>query len=135
VTKPPSMTIEEVANKMSAAAARVATGLREVSSAIAEFREAETVLKGLVAESPMIVEANRKSENDRHSRLAYTVPELAWKLGVHRRTIERRIGDGTLKSTNVLGHRLVTAESVRAMFEAGRDADAESRMAIRRDCG
>jgi hypothetical protein len=118
MTKPRSMAVEEVANSIGAAAARATKALREVSEAIAELREAAAMLKGLAAAPPTIVAGNPKSENDGHSRLAYKVPELAWKLGVHRRTIERRIGDGTLKSTNVLGRRLVTADSVKALFEA-----------------
>jgi hypothetical protein len=49
-------------------------------------------------------------------RLAYRVDELVQALGVNRRTIERRIADGTLVSSNCLGVRLVSAESVRAAF-------------------
>jgi len=50
-------------------------------------------------------------------RLAYRVGELVRAMGVSRRTIERRINDGTLKSRKVLGVRLIEAESVRALFE------------------
>jgi len=50
-------------------------------------------------------------------RLAYPIPELARKLSVNRKTIERRIADGTFKTVNMLGHRLVTTESVKALFE------------------
>jgi excisionase family DNA binding protein len=113
------MTIEEIANNVAAAAARATESLREVSSAIAELREAEGMLKLLAASQTIAVEEDRKPSKDQNPRLVYTVPELAWKLGIHRRTIERRIKDGTLMSTNVLGRRLVTAESVRAMFETG----------------
>jgi hypothetical protein len=56
---------------------------------------------------------------DRDGRLAYPIPELARKLGVNRKTIERRISDGTFKTVSMLGRRLVTAESVRGMFESG----------------
>jgi hypothetical protein len=56
---------------------------------------------------------------DRDGRLAYPIPELARKLGVNRKTIERRIGDGTFRTVRMLRRRLVTAESVRAMFESG----------------
>jgi excisionase family DNA binding protein len=50
-------------------------------------------------------------------RLAYRVDELAKALGVHRRTIERAISSGKLKSTKALGARLVWAESVRELFD------------------
>jgi excisionase family DNA binding protein len=52
----------------------------------------------------------------REPRLAYRVDELARLTGLSRRTIERRIADGTLKSTRMLGARLVTAESVKIVF-------------------
>lgn len=55
---------------------------------------------------------------DEAERLAYPIPELARKLGVNRRTVERRIADGTFKIVNLLGRRLVTAESVKALFSA-----------------
>jgi excisionase family DNA binding protein len=111
------MTIEEVANNVAAAVARAIESLREVSSAVAELCEAERMLK-LLAASQTIAE-DRKPSNDENPRLGYTIPELARKLGVHRRTIERRIEDGTLKAVTMLGRRLVTAESVRAMFGTG----------------
>lgn len=53
---------------------------------------------------------------DRDGRLAYPIPELARKLGVNRKTIERRIADGTFSTISMLGRRLITADSVRAMF-------------------
>jgi excisionase family DNA binding protein len=49
-------------------------------------------------------------------RLGYRVDELAPLLGVSVRTIKRRVADGTLKSTKALGVRLISAESVRALF-------------------
>jgi hypothetical protein len=124
VTKPPSMTVEGVANTISALAARATKALREVSDAIAELREAEKVLKGLAA-SQTIAPENREPTNSATfahlipERLAYPIPELARKLGVNRKTIERRIADKTFKTVNMPGRRLVTAESVRAMFETG----------------
>jgi excisionase family DNA binding protein len=55
-------------------------------------------------------------------RLAWRVDELAQALRVSRRTIERAIRDGRLVSTRRLGARLVSAESVRALFgEVNRD--------------
>jgi hypothetical protein len=59
---------------------------------------------------------------DNAGRLAYPIPELAKKLGVGRRTIERRIEDGTFSIVNLLGRRLVTAASVRALFDNGKDS-------------
>jgi excisionase family DNA binding protein len=58
--------------------------------------------------------ANAMSEDP---RLAYRVNEAAKLLGVSRRTIERRIKDKTLKTTKMLGVRLIEAESVKALFE------------------
>lgn len=55
-------------------------------------------------------------------RLAYTVNETAALLGVHRRTIEKKIDAGVLVSTKRLGTRLVSAESVRALFEPEKPA-------------
>jgi hypothetical protein len=52
-------------------------------------------------------------------RIAYRVGELVRATGVSRKTIERRINDGTLKSTKVFGVRLIEAESVRALFSTG----------------
>jgi signal transduction histidine kinase len=57
------MTIEEVANTMSAATARAVEGLREVSIAIAELRDAEKVLKGLAAALRAIAAENREPTN------------------------------------------------------------------------
>lgn len=54
---------------------------------------------------------------DDSGRIAYPIPELAKKLGIHRRTIERKIKAGVLLSSNRLGTRLVLASSVRALFE------------------
>jgi excisionase family DNA binding protein len=42
------------------------------------------------------------------------VDEAARRLGVSTKTIKRRIADGTLKSTKMVGVRLIDAESVRA---------------------
>jgi hypothetical protein len=123
VTNSHSMTIEEVAKIMSGAATRATKGLREVSDAIAELHEAELMLKGLTAaqmlvDNRTIAAENRKPPQDENPRLAYPIPELARKLGVNRKTIERRIAGKKLKTVNMLGQRLVTAESVRAMFRA-----------------
>ena len=49
-------------------------------------------------------------------RLAYRVDEVVEMIGVGRSTIYRAIGDGRLKSSNVLGVRLIDAASVRAAF-------------------
>jgi excisionase family DNA binding protein len=117
VTKPPSL--EEIASTMSAATARAMKGLREVSVAVAELREAEMILKGLAASQTIAVEEDRKSSNGETPRLAYRTDELARLLGVSRATIERRIKDGTLKTTKILGVRLIDAESVKALFEPG----------------
>lgn len=119
------MTIEEIANRMSAAGARAAKGLREVSDAIAELRDAEMMLRGLAASQTIAAENCERTDGETFAhpiseRLAYPINELASKLGIHRRTIERRIEAGTLKAITTLGRRLVTAESVRATFETGR---------------
>ena len=50
----------------------------------------------------------------------WRVNELAATLKVNRRTIERRIKDGTLKAFKVVGITLIDAESVKAMFEGKR---------------
>jgi excisionase family DNA binding protein len=50
-------------------------------------------------------------------RLTYRVNELAGMLKVNRRTIERRIKDGTLKAFKVVGITLIDAESVKALFD------------------
>jgi hypothetical protein len=97
MTKPPSLILEEIASTMSAAAARALRGLREVSDAIAELREAEMMLKGLAAsqvlvEKRSIADEHRKPPSkDENPRLAYPIPEVARKLGLHRRTIEYKI--------------------------------------------
>jgi hypothetical protein len=96
VTKNSPMTIEEMANRMSAAAARAAKGLREVSDAIAEFREAETMLKGLAA-SQTIAAENRERANGAtfarpiSERLAYSIPEIAqaWRQSQDDRASDR----------------------------------------------
>lgn len=51
---------------------------------------------------------------DRDGRLAYPIPEVARKLGLHRRTIEYKIKAGKLDVVEFFGKRLVTAESLRA---------------------
>jgi hypothetical protein len=107
---------------MSAAVARAMKGLREVSDAIAEFREAEVLLKDLAASQTIAPEKREPTNSAPFAHplsepLAYPIPQVARKLGLHRRTIERRIADKTFKTVNMLGRRLVTAESVRAMFE------------------
>jgi hypothetical protein len=132
VTKSPSTTIEEVVNATAAAAARATKGLREVSGAIAEFREAELMLRGLAARessrsakstvplrdppgtSQTIAPEDRRS-SDRD--IPWRVNELAATLQVNRRTIERRIKDGTLKAFKVVGITLIDAESVKALFK------------------
>jgi excisionase family DNA binding protein len=101
---------------MSAAAARATRGMREVSDAIAELREADIMLKGFIDSQPIAAET-RKPPNLENARLAYRVDEAAKLLGVHRRTIERWIDDGTLKGFKVVGARLIEAESVKALFE------------------
>lgn len=78
-------------------------------------------LEGLAA-SQTIAEEKRAGATFAHpvsERLAYPINELAEKLGIHRRTIERKIAAALLVSSKKFGTRLVTAESVRAMFEAG----------------
>jgi excisionase family DNA binding protein len=119
VTKSTGTTIEEIANTMSAATARAMKGLREVSDAIAELREAELMLKGPAASRPAAVDDHQKSGNGVNMRLAYRVDELAQMLGVSTKTIKRRIADGTLKTKKVFGARLIEAESVKALFEPG----------------
>jgi excisionase family DNA binding protein len=132
VTQSPSTTIEEIANTMSAAAARAMAGLREVSDATAKFREAEMMLRSLAARegSPsakstvplcdplgtsqtIALEDRRSSDRD----TPWRINELAEALKVSRSTIERRITDGTLKAFKVVGITLIDAESVKAMFE------------------
>jgi excisionase family DNA binding protein len=51
------------------------------------------------------------------ARLAYRVEEACTLLGVCRRTIERAIADGRLKSSKRLGVRLIDARSVEVMFD------------------
>jgi excisionase family DNA binding protein len=117
VNKAVGPTIEEIASTMSAAAERATKGLREVSDAVAELREAEMILKGLAASQTIAIEEHRKPRNDENPRLAYRPDEAAKLLGVSRKTIQRRINNGTLVSTKVLGGRLISAESVKALFE------------------
>jgi len=50
-------------------------------------------------------------------RLAYTIPETARLLGVHRRTIEKKIKSGVLVASRKLGTPLISAASLRALFE------------------
>jgi excisionase family DNA binding protein len=76
------------------------------------------MLKGLAA-SQIIAAENRKPTNGENPRLAYRIDESAKLLGLSRKTIERRIADGSLASTKRLGTRPVSAESVRALFELG----------------
>lgn len=64
--------------------------------------------------------AGALAERRAEGRIGYRVDELAAALGVSRRTIERRIKDGTLKSTRALGVTLVSAESVAAIFGGAR---------------
>jgi excisionase family DNA binding protein len=116
VTESPGTTIEEIANTISAAVARATKAVREVSDAIAELREAEIMLKGLAA-SPTIATEKRKSSNEENPRLAYRVNEAAKLLGVHRRTIEKKIKVGVLVSSKRLGTRLISVESIKALFE------------------
>jgi excisionase family DNA binding protein len=115
LVKSPSLNIEDIVNTMSAAVARAMKGLREVSDAVAELRDAEMMLRGLAA-SQMIAAKDRKPSNDENSRLAYRVDEAAKALGLSRKTINRRIADGTLASTKKLGRRLVSVESAKALF-------------------
>ncbi len=49
-------------------------------------------------------------------RLAYRVDEVVEMIGVGRSTIYRAISDGRLKSSNVLGVRLIDAASIMAAF-------------------
>lgn len=53
-------------------------------------------------------------------RLGYRVDELASMLGVCRRTIERRIADGTLTATTKLGGTIVSAASVDALLNSSK---------------
>lgn len=55
---------------------------------------------------------------DRNSppRLAYRVDEVAEMLGVGRRTVERAVSDGRLRSSKRLGVRLIDAESVKELL-------------------
>ncbi len=50
------------------------------------------------------------------ARLAYRVDEVVQLVGVGRSTIYEAIKDGRLVSSNVLGRRLISADSVRATF-------------------
>jgi hypothetical protein len=130
VTKLSRTTIEEITNTMSAAVLRAMKGLREVSNAIAELREAELMLNGLspsessrsakstvpLRDPPgtsqsQTIEDRRSSDRDHPWR----VNELAATLKVNRRTIERRIKDGTLKVSKVVGITLIDAKSVKTM--------------------
>jgi excisionase family DNA binding protein len=126
VTKSPSTTFEEIANTISAATARATKALREASEAIAELREAEMMLKAttkaqaIVADNRMIAAKGQQPTEDENSRLAYTIPEVAARLGLHRRTIERMIDTGKLVAIRPLGRRLITAASVNALFEPGK---------------
>jgi hypothetical protein len=99
VIKPTSLTIEEIASAMSAAAARAMKGLREVSDAIAELREAEMMLKGLAASQMPVEKRTIAAENRKPppKDLAYPIPEVVRKLGLHRRTIEYKIQAGKLE--------------------------------------
>jgi hypothetical protein len=121
------MTTEEVAKIMSGAATRATKGLREVSDAIAELREAELMLEGLAA-AQMLVE-NRKPPKDENPRLAYPIPEIARKLGLHRRTIEYKIQARKLEVVD-FGKRLVKAESLSAALKKVPPSDGRERHGI-----
>ena len=116
MTKPPNVTIAEIMDALAATAALATKALREVSDVVAELRNAEMMLMD-VSSSQASAAANRKAAPSEDPRLAWRVDELAKAIGVSRRTIERKIKDGTLKSTKALGARLVLAESVTALFE------------------
>jgi hypothetical protein len=60
-------------------------------------------------------------------RLAYRIDELVRAIGVSSSTVERRIADGTLKTTKVFGVRLIEAESVKALFEPEKPCRQEHR--------
>lgn len=53
----------------------------------------------------------------RVSRIAYTIPETAALLGVHRRTVEKKIKAGVLSVSRKLGTPLIPASSIHALFE------------------
>jgi excisionase family DNA binding protein len=72
--------------------------------------------KGLNKEQ-LATDAQMAAMNFEPWRLAYRVDEVAALTGLSRKTIYRRIADGTLVSTTALGRRLVEAKSVRALFE------------------
>ena len=50
-------------------------------------------------------------------RLAYTISESARLLGVHRRTVEKKIKVGTLAVSRKMGTPLISAASLYALFE------------------
>jgi len=115
------MTIEEIADTLSAATTRATKALREVSNTIAELREIEVLLKAIANAQAIVADSqaakSQQPTEDENARLAYSIPELAEKLGVHRRTIERAIDAKRIIAVRVLGHRRVTAASVKALFD------------------
>lgn len=58
-------------------------------------------------------------------RLTYRVHEAVALSGLSRLTIERRIGDGTLKSHKVGRARLIEAESLKAWLYGGEKSQPE----------
>ena len=100
VTNSHSMTTEEVAKIMSGAATRATKGLREVSDAIAELREAELMLEGLAA-AQMLVE-NRKPPKDENPRLAYRFQRSRESLGC-------TVGRSNIKSKQASSKSLISS--------------------------
>lgn len=105
---------------MASATVRATKALRDASDAVAELREIEVMLKA-IADAQVIVADSQAAKSqqpteDENARLAYSIPELARKLGLHPRTIRRRIDEGKLKTISFFGKPIVTAASVKALF-------------------
>jgi hypothetical protein len=133
VTKAAGTSIEGIANTISAAMERALKGLREVSDGIAELRQAEMMLKtitkvqAIVADNHMIAGKSQQPTEDENQRFAYPIPEVARKLGLHRRTIEYKIKAGGLEVVEFFGRRLVTAESLSAALKKVPPVDVRKR--------
>lgn len=59
----------------------------------------------------------RAAEIAPEERIAWTINETAAYLGIHRRTVERKIKAGVIKATHQLGDIRILRSSVMELFE------------------
>ena len=66
---------------------------------------------------------------DLKTRLTLRPNEVAEILGISRRSVERALKDGRLRSIKTIGGRLIVAADVLALAGGDQAADAEERLA------